>query len=128
VKRDGSAHWLEWRPTAYLFRTNGTSVAASVPFELMRAQRSTFGATGVGLSIFPPTSLLTSVSVSEIWMQGRSNTDLTLALVSGTVRVGLRDHNASLGHFMSLRNITIGIGDANGLGSRFMGWLAALAF
>ena len=130
VKRDGSAHWLEWRPTAYLFRAEGTSVAASVPFELMRTDESTFGVTGAGVSFYPPTSLLTSVSVTEIW--GRAgqpaSTDLTLALVSGTVRLGLRDPNAGFGHFMSLANFTIGVGDANGLGSRLLGWLATALF
>ena len=130
VKRDGSAHWLEWRPTAYLLRAEGTSVAASVPFELMRAERSTFGATGAGVSFYPPTSLLTSVSVTEIWGRagGRASTDLTLALVSGTVRVGLRDQNVSWGQFFSISNITIGVGDANGLGSRLLGWLGELVF
>lgn len=128
VRRDGSAHWLEWRPTAYLFRASGTSVALVAPFDLMRAKESTFGAAGAGVTVIPPTSLLTSVSVSEIWVRGRPNTDLTLALVSGVVRVGLRAPNTSVGEFASLGNLTIGVGDANGLGARFVGWLASLVF
>jgi hypothetical protein len=120
AQRSGDTRWLQWRPTVYLARwkAGNYSVATIAPVELNWRRGDPRYALGGGALLIPPWPFVSNVAVSRMaYTEGRSETDVNVALLAGLVRIGVRGTGYELKS--PLRRFTIGVGDVNGLIYRF---------
>jgi predicted acylesterase/phospholipase RssA len=116
--RNGDARWLEWRPTLFI----APGFAAILPMQVIRREKDVRPAIGGGLTYMPSTPWVTSASFSWIGeKETRPTIDLTVAFLSGVIRLGFRDQPRGVRSFV--RHLTLGVGDANGVTTRFLAWV-----
>jgi hypothetical protein len=123
--RNGQSRWFEWRPTAYLWRWNDVSTALIAPVELSwGGQAAMAGGAGLGFLVMPRATSVSSVSASWVQRAGRpAQFDITSGLFAGVVRIGVRSQSISPKRLIAGNNVTLGIGDANGISSRLLNML-----
>lgn len=117
----GDVRWAEWRPSWYATSVARTAVILSAPIEAMRVDGQARGAVGGAFTLMPSMPIVTSLSYARLGQRGGpAFNDVTMALLAGIARVGMRTTGNPLAGRPHDPVATIGIGDVNGVSTRLV--------
>ena len=118
----GLSRWAEWRPTVYPVRVFNFSTSASLPLEIIRDTTGWHSSAGLAATIIPPGMPFSSLSYAHSWRftpdGPKAYHEVTAALFAGIVRVGYRDAVGRPSKLLNRANLTVGMGDVNGISAR----------